>query len=188
MIITQKVTTLAFSIHDGVYRDECELSKSQQYHAVRKLPSALEYFAFMLHFQGLLAGPLVFYRDYIEFIEGYQILKHTPSSNVSLGKIVFCLDRRFLKLWGAFGTKKKFLKLGNFVSHFQGNLDQNLNSKKIIMEPSPMKAVVKKVIGSLICAFVFMKFAMIYPIKSLKGNPIILYFILFYTRKKGEAT
>lgn len=83
MIITQKVTTLAFSIHDGVYRDECELSKSQQYHAVRKLPSALEYFAYMLHFQGLLAGPLVFYRDYIEFVEGYQILKHTPSSNVS---------------------------------------------------------------------------------------------------------
>lgn len=84
MIITQKVTTLAFSIHDGVSRDECELSKSQQYHAVRKLPSALEYFAYMLHFQGLLAGPLVFYRDYIEFIEGYHILKHTPSSNVSV--------------------------------------------------------------------------------------------------------
>lgn len=38
------------------------------------------------------------------------------------------------------------------------------------MEPSPMKAVVKKVIGSLICAFVFMKFATVYPIKSLKGK------------------
>lgn len=95
MIITQKVTTLAFSIHDGVSRDECELSKSQQYHAVRKLPSALEYFAYMLHFQGLLAGPLVFYRDYIEFIEGYQILKHTPSSNVS--EIAFHLNNQFRK-------------------------------------------------------------------------------------------
>lgn len=83
MIITQKVTTLAFSIHDGVYRDEGELSKTQQYHAVRKLPTALEYFAYVLHFQGLMAGPLVFYRDYMEFIEGSQILKHTPSSNVS---------------------------------------------------------------------------------------------------------
>lgn len=69
------------------------------------------------------------------------------------------------------------MKSGNFLSHLQGNLDQNLNSKKIIMEPSPIKAVVKKVIGSLICAFVFMKFATIYPIKSLKGNPIFLYFI-----------
>lgn len=37
-----------------------------------------------------------------------------------------------------------------------------------------MKAVVKKVIGSLICAFVFMKFATVYPIKSLKGE------VLFY--------
>ncbi len=83
MIITQKVTTLAFSIHDGVSRDESELTKSQEYHAVRKLPSALEYFAYTLHFQGLMAGPLVFYRDYIEFIEGSHILKHSPSSNVS---------------------------------------------------------------------------------------------------------
>lgn len=54
--------------------------------------------------------------------------------------------------------------------NFQSDLDQNLNCKKIIMEPSPMKAVVKKVIGSLICAFVFMQFATIYPIKSLKGK------------------
>lgn len=86
MIITQKVTSLAFSIHDGVSRDDCDLTKSQQYHAVRKLPSPLEYFSYMLHFQGILAGPIVFYRDYIEFIEGYHILKHTPSSNVSINR------------------------------------------------------------------------------------------------------
>jgi lysophospholipid acyltransferase 1/2 len=132
MIITQKVTSLAFSIHDGVSRDERELSKSQQFHAVRKLPSALEYFSFLLHFQGLMAGPLVFYKDYIEFIEGYQILKHTPSSN--------------------------------------SNLNKNLNGTRITIEPSPTKAVVKKVIGCLICAFVFMKFSTIYPIESLKDN------------------
>lgn len=57
-----------------------------------------------------------------------------------------------------------------FSYYFQSDLDQNLNSKKIIMEPSPMKAVVKKVIGSLLCAFVFMKFSTVYPIKSLKGK------------------
>lgn len=33
-----------------------------------------------------------------------------------------------------------------------------------------MKAVVKKVIGSLICAFVYMKFVTIYPIEALKGK------------------
>lgn len=42
----------------------------QKRHAITKLPSALEYYSFLLNFQGLLAGPLVFYRDYKEFIEG----------------------------------------------------------------------------------------------------------------------
>lgn len=82
MIITQKVTSLAFSIHDGLTREEADLTKSQKYHAVQKLPSALEYFSFVLHFEGLLTGPMVFYKDYIEFIEGYHILKHAPGSNV----------------------------------------------------------------------------------------------------------
>lgn len=83
MIITQKVTSLAFSIHDGFTREEKDLTKSQKYHAIQQLPSALEYFAFMLHFQSLMAGPLVFYKDYIEFIEGQNILKHAPVTNVS---------------------------------------------------------------------------------------------------------
>lgn len=82
MIITQKVTLLTFSIHDGVARNQNELTKSQKFHAIRQLPNALEYFAYTLHFQGLMAGPLVFYKDYIEFIEGTNILKHT--TNVSL--------------------------------------------------------------------------------------------------------
>ena len=89
MIITQKVTSLAFSIHDGFTRDEKELSKSQQQHAIQKLPSALEFFSYTLHFQGLMAGPLVFYKDYIDFIEGYNILKRTTSSNVRYKFIYF---------------------------------------------------------------------------------------------------
>lgn len=81
MVITQKVTMLTFSIHDGLTRNENELTKSQQFHAIHKLPSALEFFSYVLHFQGLMAGPLVFYKDYIEFIEGTNILKH--NTNVS---------------------------------------------------------------------------------------------------------
>lgn len=41
------------------------------------------------------------------------------------------------------------------------------------MEPSPMKAVVKKVIGSVFCAFVYMKFVTIYPIEALKGKFVL---------------
>lgn len=46
------------------------------------MPSALEYFSYVWHFQSLMAGPLVFYKDYIEFVEGYNLLKR-PASNVS---------------------------------------------------------------------------------------------------------
>ncbi|XP_055916013.1 lysophospholipid acyltransferase 6 [Eupeodes corollae] len=133
MVITQKVTSLAFSIHDGFLKEQKDMTKAQQYHSLQKLPSALEYFSYVLNFQGLMAGPLVFYRDYIEFIEGYNLLK-SPTSN--------------------------------------GNLD-NGNTKEIIIEPSPTKAVIKKVIGSMVCAFIFMKFVKVYPIKTLKDPEYI---------------
>jgi len=57
------------------------MTKSQQYHAVEKVPSPLEYFAYVINFQSLMAGPLILYRDYAEFIEGCNLNK--PSSNVS---------------------------------------------------------------------------------------------------------
>lgn len=43
------------------------------------------------------------------------------------------------------------------------------NGKNIVLEPSPVKSVVKKVVSSLICAFIFLKFSTIYPVKLLKG-------------------
>lgn len=56
------------------------MTKAQQYHAIRKMPSALEYFSYVWHFQSLMAGPLVFYKDYIEFVEGCNL---RPTTNVS---------------------------------------------------------------------------------------------------------
>lgn len=129
MIITQKVTSLAFSIHDGFTREMKDLTRSQQEHAIRKLPSALEFFSYTLHFQGLMAGPLVFYKDYIDFIEGCHILKQTAVS-----KVKYDIE------------------------------------KEIVHEPSPVKVVVKKVIASLVCALIFVKFATIYPIKAMKDD------------------
>lgn len=37
-------------------------------------------------------------------------------------------------------------------------------------EPSPTKAVVKKVIACLVCAFIYMKFSSAYPIGNIKGE------------------
>lgn len=82
MVITQKVTLLTFSIHDGFTRNENDLTKSQKFHAIKTLPTTLEYFSYMLHFQGLMAGPLVFYKDYIEFIEGKNLLKHNTNVRI----------------------------------------------------------------------------------------------------------
>ncbi|XP_016973667.1 lysophospholipid acyltransferase 1 [Drosophila rhopaloa] len=132
MIITQKVTSLAFSIHDGFVRRDEELTKAQQYHAIRKMPSALEYFSYVWHFQSILAGPLVFYKDYIEFVEGYNLLS-SPSGN--------------------------------------GNLDSS--KREVVLEPSPTKAVIRKVVGSVVCAFIFMKFVKMYPVKDMKEDDFL---------------
>jgi lysophospholipid acyltransferase 1/2 len=50
---------------------------------IEKVPSPLEYFSYVLNFQSLMAGPLVFYRDYIDFIEGYNIISRS-NANVSV--------------------------------------------------------------------------------------------------------
>ncbi|XP_066091463.1 lysophospholipid acyltransferase 2 isoform X4 [Saccopteryx bilineata] len=70
MIITQKITSLAYEIHDGMFRKDEELTPSQRDLAVRRMPSLLEYFSYTCNFMGILAGPLCSYKDYITFIEG----------------------------------------------------------------------------------------------------------------------
>ncbi|XP_036118582.1 lysophospholipid acyltransferase 2 isoform X3 [Molossus molossus] len=70
MIITQKITSLAYEIHDGMFRKDEELTPSQRDLAVRRMPSLLEYLSYNCNFMGILAGPLCSYKDYITFIEG----------------------------------------------------------------------------------------------------------------------
>ena len=73
MVITQKVTSLAFHLHDGLTKNQEDLSKSQKVYAITKLPTALEYFSFSLHFPSLMAGPVMFYKDYMDFIDGSNL-------------------------------------------------------------------------------------------------------------------
>lgn len=53
----------------------------------------------------------------------------------------------------------------------QSTLDKSGN--KIVVEPSPTKAVVKKVIGSAVCAYIFMNWITVYPIKRLSGKCLL---------------
>lgn len=135
MMITQKVTALAFSLHDGRARDPAALTASQRGQAVRRPPTALEYFAFCLHFPSLLAGPIVLFGDYMDFVEGTNYLRR----------------RRH---YGA-GAEPD----GSAAAAGAG---------PIVREPSPTRTVAQKMLGSVLCAFVYMKFGQVYPIKNIK--------------------
>ncbi|XP_026085406.1 membrane-bound O-acyltransferase domain-containing protein 2-like [Carassius auratus] len=87
MVITQKITSLAFEIHDGLMKREEHLKPSQKYLAVRKMPSLLEYLSYNCNFMGILAGPTCSYNDYIAFIEGrWYEPKHLESNGKENGK------------------------------------------------------------------------------------------------------
>ncbi|XP_018575439.1 lysophospholipid acyltransferase 1 [Anoplophora glabripennis] len=128
MVITQKVSSLAFSLHDGLTKKEGEMTESQKMYAVYKTPSFLEYFSYTLVFPSLMAGPVIFYNDYIDFIEGKSY--------------------------------------GNVVN-------KSCCGCVVVNEPSPVRAVIKKVILGLICALVFVNFLPRFPISRLKDDHFV---------------
>lgn len=81
MVITQKVTSLAYNVHDGLIRSEKELTPTQRHQAVKQMPTLLEYFSFVFHFQALMAGPVIYYRDYMDFIHGRNMSKPRSSTD-----------------------------------------------------------------------------------------------------------
>lgn len=73
MVITQRVTSLAYSLQDNLTSKEVNANTKgadDNLATVERIPSPLEYFAYTLAFQTLMCGPVVFYSDYINFIEG----------------------------------------------------------------------------------------------------------------------
>ncbi|XP_006898258.1 PREDICTED: lysophospholipid acyltransferase 2 [Elephantulus edwardii] len=131
MVITQKITSLAYEIHDGMFRKDEELTPSQRALAVRRMPSLLEYLSYNCNFMGILAGPLCSYKDYITFIEGrsYQVSKTSedgkkeaqdertePSPNVAvIEKLKIC----GLALLFHLALSKIFSVEYNIDEHFQ---------------------------------------------------------------------
>lgn len=99
MIGVQKITSLAFSLHDGGARKEEDLTMEQKKYAVRRRPSLLEYFSYLFAFQTLMCGPLIYYNDYVDFIteenfkkEDEKAATRRPSpTNVVLGKLSMSL-------------------------------------------------------------------------------------------------
>ncbi|CAG9860475.1 unnamed protein product [Phyllotreta striolata] len=127
MVITQKVSSLTFSLHDGLTKAQDDMTNNQQYHAIYKTPNVLEYFSYCLMFPSVMAGPLIFYNDYIDFIEGNSYIKIPHGSQ----------------------------------------------SQEVVNEPNPIKAVIKKVIIALFCAFIFIKFLPRFPISRVKEQNFV---------------
>ncbi|CAG9584648.1 unnamed protein product [Danaus chrysippus] len=77
MVITQRVTSLAYSLQDKLTTKEINANSTSNSWSkdfkTDKMPSPLEYFAYTLAFQTLMCGPVVFYSDYISFIEGDHV-------------------------------------------------------------------------------------------------------------------
>ncbi|KAF8361602.1 hypothetical protein PRIPAC_88525, partial [Pristionchus pacificus] len=76
MISVQKMTTLAFSLHDGAVKKEEELSPLQKREAISRVPDLLPYLSYIFHFQTILAGPLTYYTDFINMTRGTHIVKN----------------------------------------------------------------------------------------------------------------
>ncbi|XP_044150129.1 lysophospholipid acyltransferase 1 [Bufo gargarizans] len=73
MIVTQKITTLAFQLHDGMCKNPGMLSKQQLKDSIKGKPTFLEYISYHLNFMSILAGPCSSFNEYIGFIEGRHI-------------------------------------------------------------------------------------------------------------------
>ncbi|KAK8768857.1 lysophospholipid acyltransferase 6 [Amblyomma americanum] len=78
MVATQKVTSIAFNLHDGLSeKRDIILHPEQRRQMISRLPSPLEFYSYILHYQTLMCGPLVFFNDYLDFIRGRQFLRHS---------------------------------------------------------------------------------------------------------------
>lgn len=127
MVITQKVTSLAFSLHDGLVKSETDMTAYQKRFAIQQIPTTLEYFSYTLLFPSVLAGPAIFYTDYIEFIDGTNYSKNQKREHYS----------------------------------------------HVVIEPSPVRAVFRKVILAAFCALIFIKYLPLFPISRLKDEAFL---------------
>ncbi len=100
MINTQKLTALAFAFYDG-YRSTQQakrrkgdednkhsaLSEDQEKQKIINIPDPLVYISYIFYFHGIIVGPLCFFKDYCDFVEGRNLLviptsKTTTESSV----------------------------------------------------------------------------------------------------------
>ncbi|TWW72051.1 Membrane-bound O-acyltransferase domain-containing protein 2 [Takifugu flavidus] len=162
MVITQKITSMAFEIHDGLTKRDAQLNPNQKYLAIspckqvsptpphptplfRRMPSLLEYLSYNCNFMGILAGPTCSYNDYKAFIEGT-----------------------------------------GFQPRHQENANGKENGKCKQNEPSPKNAVISKLSTCAISLFVYLSLCKLLPVERaidddfVSSTPFYLQVIYLY--------
>ncbi|KAI6244088.1 hypothetical protein M3Y99_00079000 [Aphelenchoides fujianensis] len=95
MVCVQKVTTMAFSLHDGKVKKTEELTQIQKREALSETPSVLAYTSYLFAFQTVLTGPLCFFTDYNDFIDGKEMSANERKTisvwDACLPKFVFAI-------------------------------------------------------------------------------------------------
>ncbi|XP_003388609.1 PREDICTED: membrane-bound O-acyltransferase domain-containing protein 2-like [Amphimedon queenslandica] len=83
MLLVQRVSYVAYAYHDGVARDEKDLSDDQKKLKISSIPSLLEYFSYNFSFMTFLAGPTVAYKNYDDFITGANFTQATNNKSTT---------------------------------------------------------------------------------------------------------
>lgn len=86
MITTQKVTSLAMALYDGRCVPEEKLNDDQKSQKIKEVPHPVTFYSYIFCFHGIMAGPLAFFSEYQEFINGSNYDKPNPS-RVSNGAV-----------------------------------------------------------------------------------------------------
>ncbi|XP_032218964.1 lysophospholipid acyltransferase 6 isoform X2 [Nematostella vectensis] len=86
MIMFQKLTYVAFSLHDGCGREDKNLTQSQKKEKITDIPSFLEYLAYMFHYNMVLVGPTCTLREYRDFITGQSLRQPITGCETAAGK------------------------------------------------------------------------------------------------------
>ena len=67
MVLVMKLTAFCWNVQDGRLPD-AELSEQQRAHAIRTMPSMIDYVGYVFFFPALMAGPAFDYADYSQYI------------------------------------------------------------------------------------------------------------------------
>eukprot|EP00039_Didymoeca_costata_P028189 m.20282 g.20282 ORF g.20282 m.20282 type:complete len:473 (+) comp6796_c0_seq1:102-1520(+) len=82
MILTQKMSQLAFSVYDG-QQDDSKKNDFLKELQIKRSPSILEIFGYAFNFSAVLLGPNFQYVDYKNMIEGVGVRGNPPSGVVA---------------------------------------------------------------------------------------------------------